>query len=523
MLVTADNYLLGMDIGTTNMKANIMDEHGNIAASASAPNRLIFPGPNMAEQDPELWWNNAVSIFREVTSAAGPEIVKRIRGICISSQTVTLLPVDRNGEPLRNAMIWMDGRSRAELDQIIDTIGFDRYVSIIGAQPDAGFLASKLLWFKNNEPELFGKTEKILQTSSYINFKLTGKMTMDLDQAGRSQCLNITTMRWSDEVSQAIGADLNQLLPQPSEVTDVIGEVTAEAAAETGLAAGIPVIAGASDAMASMYATGLTRLGQAGESSGTTSLIFVGCDHATPTNLPLVTKACPIREMPYIFDAPITASGASLKWYLDQLGEPEKQYAEKNGINVFQHLNELAEKVPAGSNGVLYFPYLMGERAPLWNSYAKGMFIGISMDTTREDILRSVFEGTSYSIRHVIETIREAGGVAESLRITGGGAKSRTWSKIKASVLRMPVYILDERSGDVPFGDTLIAGYAVGVFRKLTDQINKMMRIREVIEPVEEWSQVYDERYTYFREMYRHLDRDLYKYEQTLKSREITV
>jgi xylulokinase len=275
--------------------------------------------------------------------------------------------------------------------------------------------------------------------------------------------------------------------------------------------------------MASMYATGLNRLGEAGESSGTTSLIFVGCDHATPTNLPLVTKPCPVSDMPYIFDAPITASGASLKWYLDQLGAPEKQYAEKNNINVFSHLNAVAEKVPAGSNGVLYFPYLMGERAPLWNSYAKGMLIGMSMDTTREDILRSVFEGTSYSIRHVIETIREAGGVANSLRITGGGAKSHTWSKIKASVLRMPVYILDERSGDVPFGDTLIAGYAVGVFTHLTDQINKMIRIREVIEPVEEWAKVYDERYPYFLEMYRHLDQDLYRYEKTLKAGQTTL
>ena len=249
MEFVAKNYLLGMDLGTTNIKAIIMDEKGNVAASASAANHLIFPGTNMVEQDAGEWWKNAVSILREVTSKAGAEVVSRIRGISVSSQTVTMLPVDKEGHPLRNALIWMDSRSSRELQYIINAIGFDRYVSIIGGQPDVAFLPNKILWFKQNEPELFAKTEKILQASSYINFKLTGKMTMDIDQAARCQCLDISSLKWSDEIAQVLGVDFQKLLPHPSAVSEIIGTVTEEAAMQTGLINGIPVVAGASDAM----------------------------------------------------------------------------------------------------------------------------------------------------------------------------------------------------------------------------------------------------------------------------------
>ena len=506
-----ENYLLGIDLGTTNVKAIILSEDGTVIASASRENSLIFPGPDMVEQDADLWWKNTADILREITQKVGIDIVKRVRGISVSSQTVTMLPVNQEGTPLRNALIWMDSRSSGQLDFIIHSIGRDRYVSIIGAQPDVAFLPNKILWFRENEPELFSQTYKILQASSYINYQLTGEMTMDIDQAARCQCLDISTLQWSAEIGNVIGADLDQILPKPRMVSEIIGTVTEKAAKETGLASGIPVVAGASDAMASMYATGLSQLGEAGESSGTTSLVFVGSNAKSAPHLPVVTKPCSIQGMPYVFDAPINTSGASLKWYLDTLGQPEKDYAAKNHINVYDHLNQLAADVAPGSNGLLYFPYLLGERAPLWNSHARGMFIGLSLDTSREDMIRSIFEGTAFALRHVMETIKDAGGRATSLRITGGGAKSRTWSQIKASMLRMPVYILDEKSGDVPFGDALIAGHAVGVFPDLTKSISQLIQVKEIIEPIEEWADIYDKLYPFYINMYQHLDADLKK------------
>lgn len=515
---TAENYLLGIDLGTTNVKAIIMDENGTVVSSSSKANSLILPGPNMAEQDAGLWWENTAEVLRTITASAGPDVVRKIRGISVSSHTVSMLPLDRDGTILRNALIWMDNRSSGELQYILDAIGFSKFVSIVGAQPDVAFLPNKILWYKKNEPELFAKTYRILQASSYINYRLTDQMTMDVDQAARCQCLNINTLKWSDEISAVLGIDLNNVLPQPSPTEKIIGHVTEHAAAETGLISGIPVVAGACDAMASMYATGLSKIGEAGESSGTTSLVFVGHTKPSAPNLPIVTKPCSISGMPYLFDAPINTTGASLNWYLNILGKPEQDYAKEHNQNVFDYINQLAAEVDPGCNGLMFFPYMMGERAPLWNSHAKGMFIGMSLDTERKTMIRAIMEGTSFALRHVMSTIKDAGAEASCLRVTGGGAKSRVWSQIKASMLHMPVYLMDEKSGDVPFGDALIAGHAVGVFPDLTESIKRLIQVKEIIEPVDSWSKVYDQMYPLYLDMYQHLDGDLIKLKDIFSS-----
>lgn len=515
-MAKVENYLLGMDCGTTNIKAIILAEDGTVVAEGSRPSRFLSPGINMQEQDANEWWENTVSIFRELTSKAGYDVVKRIRGISISSHTVTMLPVDKEGKPLRNAMTYQDNRSAAELHYIVDTIGFDRFVQIVGGQPAVAFLPNKLLWFKKNEPELFEKTAYFLQASSYINFKLTGKMTTDIDQASRTQCLDISTMEWSKEIGDVIGINLDEVLPKPRLVNEIIGFVTDEAAEATGLISGIPVIAGCSDAMASMHATGMSRLGEAGESSGTTSLVFVGSNVKSASDIPVVTKPCSIESMPWIFDAPIQTSGAALKWFIETMAAEERAYAEAHNKNIYTYLNELALESKPGSGGLFFFPYLLGERAPLWNEYARGMFIGMGMDMKRSDLVRSVFEGTAYALRHVMETVKAAGAQAKVLRICGGGAKSRTWSQIKASMLKMPVYLLDEKSGDVPVGDALIVGHKVGVFPDLTKATENIIKVNEIIQPVDEWVEAYDKLYPYYVEMYQHLDDDLRRLKNTV-------
>ncbi|MDD3402463.1 MAG: FGGY-family carbohydrate kinase [Hespellia sp.] len=511
-----ENYLLGMDCGTTNIKAIILGEDGTVAASASRPSKFILPGLNMQEQDANEWWSNAKEIFQSLVSQVDERVVKRIRGISISSHTVSMLPLDENGCPVRNALTYQDGRSSEELHYIVDTIGFDNFVQIVGGQPSVAFLPNKILWFKKNEPELFAKTKHFLQASSYINYKLTGKMTSDIDQATRTQCLDIGSMSWSKEIGEVIGVDLNAMLPDLKLVDEIIGFVTEQAAEETGLREGIPVIAGCSDAMASMYAIGMSKLGEVGESSGTTSLVFVGGDKKSRSDIPVVTRPCTIDGMPWIFDAPIQTSGAALKWFIETFAAEERAEAEKSGKNIYAYLNELALEAPAGSKGLLFFPYLLGERAPLWNDYARGMFIGMGMDTSRADITRAVFEGTAFALRHVIETVKEAGAKADCLRICGGGAKSRTWSQIKASMLHMPVYVLDDTSGDVPVGDVLLVGRKVGVFPNLTEAAERIVKVKEIIEPVKEWEEVYDKLYPYYVEMYQHLDQDLESLKKTV-------
>lgn len=254
-----------MDCGTTNIKAIIIGEDGKIIAEASRPSKFMIPKPNMQEQDANEWWENTKEIFHSLAEQAGEEITNKIRGISISSHTVSMLPIDADGNPVRNAMTYQDNRSSKELDTILQKIGEEEFIQIVGGQPSVSFLPSKILWFKNNEPDLFAQTQCFLQASSFINFKLTRKLTMDVDQASRTQCLDINTMKWSDKVGDVLGINLNEYLPQPVPVDDIIGFVTDDAARETGLVPGIPVVAGCSDAMASMYALGLSRLGDAGE------------------------------------------------------------------------------------------------------------------------------------------------------------------------------------------------------------------------------------------------------------------
>lgn len=515
-MAKVENYLLGMDCGTTNIKAIILGEDGTVVAEESRPSKFMNPGPNMQEQDANEWWSNTVEIFRSLTKQAGHDIVKRIRGISVSSHTVTMLPVDAEGNPLRNAMTYQDNRSAEELHYIVDTIGFDRFVKIVGGQPAVAFLPNKILWFKKHEPELYAKTACFLQASSFINYKLTGKMTMDIDQATRTQCLDISTMEWSKEIGDVIGVDLDEKLPKPRLVDEIIGFVTEEAAEVTGLMEGVPVIAGCSDAMASMHATGMSRLGEAGESSGTTSLVFVGSDVKSAPDIPVVTKPCTIDGMPWIFDAPIQTSGAALKWFIEKMAAEEVTYAKEHDLNIYTYLNELALESKPGAGGLFFFPYLLGERAPLWNEYARGMFIGMGMDMKRSDLVRAVFEGTAFALRHVMETVKEAGATAEVLRICGGGAKSRTWCQIKASMLNMPVYVMDDKSGDVPVGDALIVGHKLGVFPELTKAAEKIVKVNEIIEPVEEWVEAYDKLYPYYVEMYKHLDTDLKSLKNTV-------
>lgn len=511
------NTLLGIDLGTTNIKGIIINDSGTVLASASRPCNTFKPERLIAEQSAYEWWDNCVSILRELTAKAGKDAVDSMRGISISSHAISLLPVDKDGTPLRNAIIYQDSRSSVEMEEILEQVGRENFIRIVGGQPSMAFLSAKIRWYRKNEPELFAKTAAIMQANGYLNYRLTGVFNQDADMASRTQCYHISDLSASKEIGDAIGADLEAILPRPAACTQIIGTVTKQAAEQTGLREGTPVVAGASDAMASMYATGMSELGEAGEASGTTSLVFVGADRASAPDVPVVTRPCYIQGIPYLYDAPISSMGASLKWLISTICQEENAVSEAGGKNIYAYLNDTALDAPCGSNGVLFFPYLVGgERAPLWNSHARGMFIGMNIATEKKHLIRSVFEGTGFALRHVITTVSESGGKAASLRIAGGGAASKVWNQIKASMLHIPVYTLDDNGGDVPFGDCLIAGAAAGIFTDLTASIRNMIRTKEKIDPVPEWERVYDQLYPYYVEMYQKLDETLLSYKRTV-------
>ncbi len=510
-------YVIGMDMGTTNIKAIALRNDGTVSAEASLSSTHFNPGLNMQEQDAGEWWEHVCRILKSVTDRLGEKESRKIRGICISSHTVSMLPVSEDGTPLYRALTVQDGRAYAEMEEIVDKIGQDRFVQIVGGQQAVSFLPWKILWYKRHEPELYAKTRWYLQASSYINYKLTGVMVTDLDQALRTQCMDRGTLEWSKEIGDAVGVDFNRVFPEVKLPQEIIGYVSDTAAEVTNLPEGIPVLGGCSDALAAMAALGISRLGECGESSGTTSLIFAGSDVKSPPDVPVVTRPCPIESIPWIFDAPIQASGSALKWFIESFAFSEREEAERQGKNIYTYLNELALEAPAGCGGLLFFPYLQGERAPLWNNYASGMFIGMRLEMTRAELTRSVFEGTAYALRHVVETLREEGAQIDCLRICGGGARSRTWNMIKASVLNVPVHVLNATSGDVPVGDALLAANATGMFASLEEGVRRSIKVDEIIQPDPKWVKIYDELYPYYIRLYRDLDHDLKSLDDTLE------
>lgn len=494
-------YLLGMDIGTTNQKAILTSLDGAIAATASRRN-VTFTDGNQAEQDAWLWWSNTLEILKEFERKLGTGALKRVRGICISGQTVSLLPVDAEGNPLRRAMIWMDSRSAPELEQILEKVGRQRYCAIAGGQPSPSFLPGKLLWYRNNEPALFEKTAKILQANGFVTAKLTGKFTIDQDQAGKSQCLDVTKGIWSREIGDAIGVDLFRLLPIPQSCESIAGFVTAEAAAQTGLTAGTPVCAGGSDAIAAICAMGLSELGQAGESVGTTSLVFAGASEPSPTTGGVVSHPFRPDSIPYLFDAPISASGGAVEWFLRNLAGEQLLRERDSGADVYERMAAMAAQSPPGSRGLLFLPYLRGERAPLWNSYARGMYVGLTLETGQAELIRALLEGCAFALRHVLEEMTVAGGKVESLRLTGGGAKNTEWAKIKASVLGLPVMIMEERAGDVPMGDVFMAARTLNI--PIAEE--NRPRAAQCYLPDPEQKKLYDELYQLYRRIYQNLE-----------------
>ena len=503
------NYLLGIDIGTTNSKAILFDEDGVAVASGSGGYETHYPGPNMAEQDGDDWWSAVCSSIQQITSAFDISSHGKLAGISISSQAPSLLPVDQSGHPLRRAPIWMDRRAGKEHDMLVSKIGFNRFESIVGGRPDSFYLLSKLYWYKHNEPENFARTATVLQANGYAVFKLTGKFSIDTTHAIMTHCMDVSTMKWSSEISAVSGLNFDEILPPIYKNTDIVGTVTTEAAKETGLPAGVPVIAGTTDSIASMVGLGLTEPGMAAEVTGTSSLVYVALDKLPPTSGKLSIRPSPIPSIPYLLLGPASTTGASLKWFDLNFGQPERLEEAETGINRYQLFDRLASTADAGSGGVIYFPYMMGERAPLWNSHAKGMFIGMTLSTGRAEYVRAILEGTSFCVRHILDDAQKSGATINHVRSSGGGSKSDIWLQIKASMLHQPIHVPDAKTGDVPFGDALLAGAAVGIYPDIGKSAKELVKIKRIIDPIPEWERRYDELYQLFINMYKHLDADL--------------
>ncbi|NCA99440.1 MAG: hypothetical protein EOM70_08705 [Clostridia bacterium] len=494
-------YLIGIDIGTTNAKATLFDQHFRAVASAGQEYPTHFPQSGWAEQDPLDWWNATAAALRDIM-ADHSLTSRQILGICVSSQAPAVLPIAEDGQPLRRALIWMDRRSGPQCAQLHEKLGQERIHAITGNRIDPYFMLPKLMWVMQNEPEIHVNAWKYLQVNGYINYRLTGQVACDHVHASLTGLYDVAERDWSEELAKTLQIDLAKM-PEICQSTDYIGTVSRSASLATGIPEGVPVLAGTVDAAASALECGVVKKGEAAEMTGTSSCFMLGCD-TWPDSLNLVSihHAVPGQDL---LIGPISSTGACLKWYRDQIGCSEYDDLDAYRKNPYRYLDELAQS--ARDSKLLFLPYMAGERAPLWDSDVRGAFIGLTHSTSRGQMVRAILEGSAFALKHVVDEAEKSGQQVRSLYAVGGGSSSPVWLQMKASILGRPVQTVQHTSSGA-FGNALLVAYASGLIDDLSTAVHENVQIATTYEPDPAQARSFAALYKVFRNFYEHLKDD---------------
>ncbi len=492
--------LLGIDVGTTAAKAALFTPDGQLQSVGDSEYSVSHVRPGWVEQNPEDWWQAVCSAIRQALAQV-PNGAERVAGIAVSAQAPTLIALDRSGRPLRPALIWMDRRAEGEVGELNAIFGADNIFRITGNRTDAFYVAAKLRWLKNHEPEILKQTHMFVQINGYINYRLTHTFTLDPVHATLLQLRNYQTDEWHDDLCVACGVEPAQF-PDIYPGSTIQGEVTAEAAEATGLRPGIPVMVGTVDGSAAAVEAGVIQPGSAAEMTGTSTVLLMPTDgNVVESAFIAMPHAIPGK---HLLLGAMVASGASLRWFRDEFAQLEVEQARQQNINVFDLLTAPAKVVNAGSNGVIFLPYMLGERAPIWNTNARGVFFGLSLATSKADMVRAVLEGTALALRHNVDVAQSAGLMLNEIRSVGGGTRSDLWNQIKADVLGIPVR-LPQTSVGAPFGDAVLVGMGLGLYTDVNQSLQEMVKIKAVYEPNPQQHARYNEIYPIFRKLYEQL------------------
>ena len=486
-----DTYLLGIDIGTSSCKVALFRPDGSVAAAGESEYPVSYPRKGWAEQDPRDWWNGVCHAVRGMIGESGINPAG-IAGIGVDGQSWSAIALDAAGEVLCPTPIWTDTRGAEICRETAERLGEDRLFGLSGNPAQPGYTWPKILWYKQNRPEVFKKTERILQSNSYIVYRMTGEITQDLSQGYGLACFDMRKGCWDGEACEALGIPRN-FLPQIVPCHQTVGKLTREAAEQTGLTAGIPVAAGGLDAACGTLGAGVIFPGQTQEQGGQAGgmSICIGRYAADP-RLILGFHVVPGR---WLLQGGTTGGGGALKWLRETMC-PELS---------FEQMSALAEKEPAGSGGVTFLPYMAGERSPIWNPNACGVFFGLNFGVTRGRMIRACMEGVAYALRHNLETAESAGAGVETLRAMGGSANSRVWTQIKADVTGCCIEVPGSDTATT-LGAAILAGVGAGVYGSFEEAAGQTVLVRKTYEPETANRAVYDRGYEIYRKLYENLE-----------------
>ncbi len=503
-----EKYLMGVDLGTTNVKAAIYDLSGTLVARGEAGSyRIVSQRPNWAEQDARLWWQDTVLAIRQALRAFDKPAAY-IAGISVSSQGMAMLPLDADGEPLALAHIWMDRRGTEEARFIEEHFGSEKTLERFGVRCDPYYQITNVMWFQRHQPELWAKTRRIVKANTYLNYRLTGEFALDIPQAMMTMAWDMNRRAWCTELGSLIGIDLERIMPRVMPCEAVLGQVTRRAAAETLLAEGTPVMVSSMDTGLALLEMGVGHRGDGAEITGTSSNNVFAAAAMPPhdSGISFFPPVLATPEAPVLLYGPTNATGENIRWFR-RIGGMEDSCV--NGEGTFDYIERVVDAAAPGSGGLYYYPYLMGERAPLWNNDLRGMFIGIHTNTGRGEMLRAIYEGTCFAQKEIMETACRDGNIdVERMFVSGGCAHSNMWMRIKASILKMPVHVMTS-GGGAPKGNAILAGYGIGLYPDLLNTAASMRHIDRTFEPDPEWVAVYNDMYPLFLRMRNHLMGDL--------------
>ena len=462
-------YFLGIDASTTATKALLIDGGGSVVGVGRSEYSFDTPHPLWSEQSPDLWWTGTVDAIRSVlatTRVPG----HAIGGVGMTGQMHGLVMLDASGTVLRPAILWNDQRTQAECDEIRDRVGRERLLSITGNDALTGFTAPKILWVKNNEPEVFERTEHVLLPKDYVRFRLTDAYAVDRAGGSGTILFDLAARDWSDEVISTLGLP-RRWFPPSFEGPSVTGVISAAAAAMTGLAEGTPVVAGGGDQAANAVGVGAVTPGVGAMSIGTSGVVFVPTDHAAIEAEGRLHAFChSVPGMWHLMGVMLSAAG-SYEWFRSALA-PSSSFAD---------LDARASAIDAGSNGLMFLPYLSGERTPHPDPFARGAFIGLTVRHDLGHMARAVLEGVAFGLRDSIELVRQSSTLDE-IRASGGGAQSRLWLQIIADTVGLPVRVVGT-SEAAAHGAALLAAVGTGAFASIREATDAAVVVGEPIEP----------------------------------------
>lgn len=492
-------YYLGLDIGTSGTKALLVTEEGTVAATDTQEYPLSTPRPLWAEQDPEDWWQAVVMTTRNVLAKAGATGAD-VAGVGLSGQMHGSVFLDKDNRVLRPALLWCDGRTQAECDWLTERVGRDNLVKYISNPVLTGFTAPKIVWLRNQEPDTYARVAKVLLPKDYIRFRLTGAHATEVSDASGTALFDVAHRRWSREVLDAAEIPYS-FMPDCAESVEVTAHVHAEGAALTGLPAGTPVVGGGGDNAAGAVSSGIVAAGDVFSTVGTSGVVFAAADTpATDPQLRIHTFCHAVPGKWHTMGVMLSAGG-SLRWLRDTFFQPEGVVGRTLGIDPYTLMGQGAETVPPGSEGLIFLPYLSGERTPYPDAEARGVFFGITLRHKRQHFTRAVLEGVAFGLNDTFQIFRELGIPSGTVRAGGGGARSPLWRQIQADITGLPHVTLaaDEGPG---FGAALLAMVGTGVYPTVEDACRAIVRPVSETRPDPTATAEYAKYYAIYRALY---------------------